>query len=250
MSQNPRTLVLQSNKTAIMKEVQVKNRKFSENRASRSIEENPATENVTYGENFSKSVHRSAVNPPSNKLRTFRDLLENGKDAQFPFFTEKAFMDMSLGKIPDFESLYYSLSEVRVYEETPLSALQFLPALREFRINDQEEIKNFIDNPETNHVLVQNDLIKIVLIRWNPGDECNIHGHAERGCVFKVLEGKIVEKRFSADDEQRQLAEGTYEKNNIAYIDDLMGLHCVGNPFSKPAITLHMYTPGNYKPKK
>ena len=99
-------------------------------------------------------------------------------------------------------------------------------------------------------MLVQNDLIKIVLIRWNPGDECNIHGHAERGCVFKVLEGKIVEKRFSADDEQRQLAEGTYEKDNIAYIDDLMGLHCVGNPFSKPAITLHMYTPGNYKPKK
>ena len=186
----------------------------------------------------------------SSKKKTLKDLLAYGKKAQFPFFTEKAFMDMSLGRIPDFESLYHSLSEIQVNEDIPLSAIQFLPALRSFTVDNEVEIKNFINNPETNHVLVQNDLIKIVLIRWNPGDECNIHGHAERGCVFKVLEGKIVEKRFSADDEQRQLAQGTYEKDNIAYIDDIMGLHCVGNPFSKPAITLHMYTPGNYKPKK
>ena len=198
----------------------------------------------------SKHQKLSSSNSSLNKQKTLKDLLANGENAQFPFFTEKAFMDMSLGRIPDFESLYHSLSEIQINEDIPLSAIQFLPALRSFNIDNAKEIKNFIKNPETNHVLVQNDLIKIVLIRWNPGDECNIHGHAERGCVFKVLEGKIVEKRFSANVEQRQLAQGTYEKDNIAYIDDIMGLHCVGNPFSEPAITLHMYTPGNYKPKK
>ena len=233
-----------------MKEVQIKNRKFRETSISKSMKENPAPEDTFYQENPTKPDHQAAFNSATDKPRTLGDLLENGENDQFPFFTEKAFMDMSLGKIPDFESLYHSLSEIPINDIAPLSAIQFLPALRKFNIDQVEEIKNFIDNPETNHVLVQNDLIKIVLIRWNPGDECNIHGHAERGCVFKVLVGKIVEKRFSADEEQIQLAQGTYKKDNIAYIDDLMGLHCVGNPFSEPAITLHMYTPGNYKPKK
>jgi len=185
-----------------------------------------------------------------NKTSTFKNLLEEGQNAHYPFFTEKAFMDMSMGRIPDFESLYHSLSEIIVMEGAPLSAIQFLPALRTFTIENKTEIKNFLSNPETNHVIVQNDLIKIVLIRWEPGSECNIHGHAEKGCVFKVLKGKIVEKRFSADNTKRLLAQGTYKKDTIAYIDDLMGLHCVGNPFTEPAITLHMYTPGNYKPRK
>jgi len=233
-----------------MKEVQVKNQKIKETRQLGSNKENHDPKNTLSQEISPNPLDVANHAPSQNKQKTLKDLLENSKDAQFPFFTEKAFLDMSLGRVPDFESLYHSLSEIQITDEVPLSAIQFLPALRSFSIDNRDEIKNFIDNPETNHVLVQNDLIKIVLIRWNPGDECNIHGHAERGCVFKVLEGKIVEKRFSADDEQKQLAQGTYEKDNIAYIDDLMGLHCVGNPFSEPAVTLHMYTPGNYKPKK
>lgn len=177
-------------------------------------------------------------------------LLEDVQESQYPFFTEKAFIDMTLGRIPDFEPLYRSLSGLQVAAGVPVSAIQFLPALRAFSLTDPSEIENFLSHPETNHVLVQNDQIKIVLIRWEPGSECNIHGHAERGCVFKVLQGSIVEKRYSTDDEQRLLAEGTYLKDNIAYIDDIMGLHKVGNPSDTPAITLHMYTPGNYKPAK
>jgi len=233
-----------------MKEVQTKNRKIIQ-AASSHIKSNNSSQRDAKKSNVSTNPNGdNKSEQPTSNTETFKDLLEESKNAQYPFFTEKAFLDMSMGRIPDFESLYHSLSLMILQEGAPLSAIQFLPALREFSLNDAEEIKNFISNPETNHVLVQNDQIKIVLIRWNPGDECNIHGHAERGCVFKVLKGKIVEKRFSADDEQRQLAQGTYEKDNIAYIDDVMGLHCVGNPYSSPAITLHMYTPGNYKLKK
>ena len=233
-----------------MKEVQVKKQK-NKNETSSQPDNINASRSIaqTYTGSKNPDDHNNSANKAA-KARTFKDLLEEDKKAQYPFFTEKAFMDMSMGRIPDFESLYHNLSEMIVPNGVPLSAIQFLPILRSFTINDKTEIEDFIKNPQTNHVIVQNDLIKIVLIRWEPGDECNIHGHAERGCVFKVLEGKIVEKRFSTDNDQKQLAQGTYEKDNIAYIDDLMGLHCVGNPFSEPAITLHMYTPGNYKPKK
>lgn len=233
-----------------MKEVQVKKQKINQVATSQ-IKSNSSVQWNSI--KASKSADPTGHNKPeqnTNKSRTFKDLLEESRNSQYPFFTEKAFLDMSMGRIPDFESLYHNISEMPVSEDTPLSAIQFLPVLSAFTLNDNTEIRNFINNPETNHVIVQNDLIKVVLIRWNPGDECNIHGHAEKGCVFKVLKGKIQEKRFSADGYQRQLAQGTYEKDNIAYIDDLLGLHSVGNPYSEPAITLHIYTPGNYKPKK
>ena len=233
-----------------MKEVQVKNQKINQVVSSQ-VKSNNSTQRDSKKTNSSADpIGRNRSEPSANNTRTFKDVLEERKNAQYPFFTEKAFMDMSTGRIPDFESLYHSLSEMTISEGAPLSAIQFLPVLRAFTLKDETEIKNFINNPETNHVIVQNDLIKVVLIRWNPGDECNIHGHAERGCVFKVLEGKIAEKRFSTDNSDQMLAEGTYQKDNIAYIDDVMGLHCVGNPYLEPAITLHMYTPGNYKPKK
>jgi len=223
-----------------MKEVLVKNQKIDNSKKSEKRQTN-----------FSRN-HSKEVDAGLNKTTTIqmKGLLDDIEETEYPFFTEKSFLDMAMGRIPDFESLYLSLSKIQVASGVPVSALQFMPALGEYTLNDPEEIENFVSNPETNHVLVQNDLIKIVLIRWEPGTECGIHGHAEGGCVFKVLKGKVVEKRFTADDAKEQLAEGTYGEGNMAYIDDQMGLHCVGNPFSEPAITLHMYTPGNYKSVK
>ena len=90
----------------------------------------------------------------------------------------------------------------------------------------------------------------MVLIRWEPGASCNVHGHAVGGCIFKVLHGKISEKRYSAGDKKELISENTCYKDNIAYIDDLIGLHSVENPYDSPAITLHLYTPGNYMVKK
>ena len=165
-----------------------------------------------------------------------------------PYFTDKALVDMALNKIPDFESMIFELTKIIGSAGDQLAALDFLSVMRKFSLTDQIELNNFIKNPETNHVIIKNKYLKMVLIRWEPGDISKIHGHAIGGCVFKVLHGKIVEKRFSVENKNKLLSEGTYHKDHISYIDDIMGLHCVGNPYSKPAVTLHMYTPGDYKP--
>ena len=223
-----------------MKEVQVNNELI------RKVERNGRRSEIT-GQVVGKAYKDSGSRVKSGNSKV---LLDADQDNRYPFFTEKAFLDMALGKIPDFEPIYQGLSDILAPADAALSAIQFLPVLRQFTFTDSKEINNFLKNPETNHVLVQNDQIKIVLIRWQPGAESSIHGHAVGGCVFKVLYGKIVEKRYSVDGQQKLLAESTYQKDNIAYIDDTMGLHSVGNPFSTPAISLHMYTPGHYKPNK
>ena len=71
-----------------------------------------------------------------------------------------------------------------------------------------------------------------------------MHGHAQGGCVFKVLKGSVQEKRYTPDAEQKLLATSRFEEQAMAYIDDEMAYHAVGNPFDEPAISLHVYTPG------
>jgi len=160
-----------------------------------------------------------------------------------PVFTQKAFLDMTLKRIPDFEPLYENLLETDIPEGGPLSAIYFLDALRKFRLS-KEEIGQILNNPEGKHILAENELIKIVLIRWAPGDMAGIHGHAKGGCVLKVLHGEIAERRYSTDDKSLMLSQSRYFKDHIAYIDDVMGLHDVENNSGKYAISLHLYTPG------
>ena len=72
----------------------------------------------------------------------------------------------------------------------------------------------------------------------------DIHGHPAGGCVFKVLQGTIEEKRYTSTINPELIAISKYQKGNMAYIDDQMAYHAVGNPFSTSAISLHVYTPG------
>jgi hypothetical protein len=149
------------------------------------------------------------------------------------------------GKIIDLGPVCYDLYDTFFKEETPFNALQFVQVLNKMKSINDLQIENFIANPETNHVLVQNELLKIVLIHWKPGKYSSIHGHPAGGCVFKVLHGKIEEKRYTPSDiSPRLLASSTFQEGSIAYIDDHMAYHAVGNPFRESAISLHVYTPG------
>lgn len=158
--------------------------------------------------------------------------------------TQEAFAEIMQGTILDMEKVCYDLYNTFRHQNAPYSALQFIPVLKELNFNSPWMARKFFENPKTNHVLVRNDLLKVVLIHWKPGKQSSVHGHAQGGCVFKVLHGKLQEKRFSPDPAQELLAVSTFKKESMAYIDDDMAYHAVGNPFDKPAISLHVYTPG------
>jgi len=149
------------------------------------------------------------------------------------------------GMIPDLRPVCYDLYNTFFEKGAPFNALQFVQVLKIMKSIDDLEIEKFISNPETNHVLVQNELLKIVLIHWKPGKYSSIHGHPAGGCVFKVLQGKIEEKRYTPSDiSPRLLTVSTFQEDSMAYIDDHMAYHAVGNPFATSAISLHVYTPG------
>jgi hypothetical protein len=158
--------------------------------------------------------------------------------------TDEATAEIASGGIPDLGQVCLDLYRTFLKPGASYSAVQFIPILKELRNIDPSEVRRFIKNPVTRHVLVNNALLKVVLIHWKPGIFTSVHGHARGGCVFKVLKGSLEEKRYSTDESQRLMAVSTLQSGSMAYIDDNMAYHAVGNPAGTSAISLHIYTPG------
>lgn len=158
--------------------------------------------------------------------------------------TDEAAAEIARGGIPDMTQVCLDLYRTFLKTGGAHSAAQFIPILKELQAIDSSELKRIVQNPETRHVLVHNALLKVVLIHWKPGTFSDVHGHPRGGCVFKVLNGSIEEKRYTTDGSQQLISVSTLHTNGMAYIDDNMAYHAVGNPYDTSAISLHAYTPG------
>ncbi|WP_167615524.1 cysteine dioxygenase [Maribellus sediminis] len=161
--------------------------------------------------------------------------------------TPEASLGMSNGSLPNLATVCRELFNTFHTKQAPYSALQFVPVMQKVSALDPDQLKRFLKNRETRYVLVDNSWMKVVLIHWKPGKVSDIHGHPSGGCVFKVLHGKLEELRYSTDEKQRILCSNGYRTGSIAYIDDRLGYHAVGNPFGASAVSLHVYTPGSPK---
>lgn len=88
---------------------------------------------------------------------------------------------------------------------------------------------------------------------WDCGQSSLFHGHEQSRCFVKVLEGQLVEQQVvyptgSPEEIYVPLKERFIKTNDIAYIDDSIGIHKMGNRFeTKRAVSLHIYMPSYRK---
>lgn len=158
--------------------------------------------------------------------------------------TKEARVEMEFNTIPDLKKVCIDLYQTSFVEAAPSLATRFIPVLKSMEDIRPTALNIFECNQKTNHVLIENSLLKVVLIHWEPGKISSIHGHPSGGGVFKVLKGSVEELRYTSSNSPQLLASSTYQKDAIGYIDDQLGLHAVGNPFNTSAVTLHAYTRG------
>ena len=91
-------------------------------------------------------------------------------------------------------------------------------------------------------VLMENEFMKATVIYWQVGKESAVHGHPRGGCMFKVLEGQLEEKRFTSPESKTPYEIKKYSESGIAYIHDSVAYHSVSNPFDVPAYSIHLYS--------
>lgn len=139
------------------------------------------------------------------------------------------------------EDIGYHLM-VRAMTALPNStALVFLPIMERTATFSVDQWAHLADRPDGREVLLDNEFLKVVLIRWAPGAASDLHGHPKGGGVIKVLEGAIAEARYNTLESTTPFSEHIYRRQATSYIDDTMGMHTVANPFAEPAVTLHAY---------
>jgi hypothetical protein len=159
--------------------------------------------------------------------------------------TESASVDILLGKIPDLYSFCVKLLDTFLHSNLPYSVLQFVPILKEMRPLSDVELKRLVEHTESKHILINNDLLKVVLVVWKPEDNSENYGHLKERCVFRVLNGSVEEQRYASSKKQKLLAKSTYHSDSLAYLDKSLGYHLVLSPLQHPTVSIHVYTPGN-----
>ena len=88
-----------------------------------------------------------------------------------------AFTDIIFQDVPELIHIVLELESTFHKSTAPYNALQFIPTLKKFDLQDKGLKIRKVENAINRHVLINNHLLKVVLIYWNPGDMSSVHGH-------------------------------------------------------------------------
>ncbi len=158
------------------------------------------------------------------------------------WITEEATIKISLGQMPDLRSVCLSLYNIFGKSGETKSVLHSIPVLHGLSEWPSANWDVSSQNASNSHLLIDNEIMKAILIFWPKSAISNIYGQPKGGGVFKLLKGSIEELRYTSDESPKLLSVSTYQKGSVGFINDEMGHHAVGNPFDTPAVSIHVYT--------
>jgi hypothetical protein len=136
------------------------------------------------------------------------------------------------------------------------NSLDYLDFINEKNKERDKNITNYNDNYIKNQYYTKIKVDEVnfykprnfdaYLIIWNSNQSSTIHNHSERGCIFKVLTGSLIETRYQKDT-LNELGSNLLYVGCSSYIHDNQGLHKVTNSNKNSlTITLHIYSPKNH----
>jgi len=105
-----------------------------------------------------------------------------------------------------------------------------------------EEFATWNKESYTRNCIERTDEYELILLCWDAASITPIHGHGGQDCWVYQLDGKVIERRYQANN--GQLDETNRMELNagrMTYMHDRMGFHSIENPNRTRAMTLHLY---------
>ena len=116
--------------------------------------------------------------------------------------------------------------------------------LKNYDSNDWRQYR-LINDFSYNKVLVdKTDDCDIYIITWKNYQASRIHNHSANGCLYKILEGRLMEEQYDRNLEFIGF-KNLFEKN-IGYIDNHMQYHKMINYTDEISVSLHIYSPPDH----
>lgn len=111
---------------------------------------------------------------------------------------------------------------------------------------DWRAFASWSDGGYTRNQIARNEHFELLLLCWGAGQESPIHNHEGQHCWMGVLEGFIEERRYCCPEDVRPGAltprdADTFERGQVAFIQDEIGLHLVRSARDGAAVSLHLY---------
>ena len=131
-------------------------------------------------------------------------------------------------------------------KEVSLNSNELYELLKKYNSNDWKQNISFDETNYKKNLVFRNDKFEIFIVCWSSKQGSLIHDHSSNGCILKILKGKLTEYRYDINNlELMELS--SLPKNTISYIDNKIGYHKIINDTKKDTISLHIYSPPNYK---
>lgn len=112
-----------------------------------------------------------------------------------------------------------------------------------------DDYKKYVVFDEKNYsrkYIHTSQLFEVLIVSWLPGQKTKLHGHPKAWWYIKVLEWSLWERLF--DTQGIEIKQSTFSSWDLVYEHDDIGFHILENKTNIPAVSLHIYSPGNYKP--
>ncbi len=95
----------------------------------------------------------------------------------------------------------------------------------------------------TRNCIIENEKFELILLCWEEGQKTPIHDHGGEECWVKVIEGEFKETLYKKDDTDTlvSITSIVAKTNDITYMIDFMGYHCLENLSNKRSMSLHLY---------
>ncbi|EMD94526.1 hypothetical protein COCC4DRAFT_92910, partial [Bipolaris maydis ATCC 48331] len=130
--------------------------------------------------------------------------------------------------------------------------------MQDYRSNEDEWRRFALVDPNSGYTrnLVDqgNGKSNLLLLVWAPGKGSLIHSHSNAHCLMKILYGQLTETRYefpgkanSPEDHASMttISEKVHVEDQVAYMNDDLGVHKMWNNGIDYAVSLHLYTPPN-----
>lgn len=98
--------------------------------------------------------------------------------------------------------------------------------------------------------IYSNELAEMFIITWNVNAESKVHNHPDEGCILKVLKGKLKEEIYeNKDNSTEYISEKILKKGDVGFQISNKYLHKIKNESKNYTVSLHIYSPPNFKIK-
>ena len=119
--------------------------------------------------------------------------------------------------------------------------------LENYNSLDYKKFINLKNNIYNKELVYRDNKFELFIISWNKNQYSGIHNHSGKGCLFKILEGEIVESRYNIKNLEKESMIKYDKYSDISYIDNRLYYHKMENIFNIPCISLHIYSPPDFK---